>query len=190
MARFETDVLVLGSGSAGLVAALTAAAQGLRVTVLEKTAKLGGTTAMSGAGTWVPANHHAAAAGIADSEAEALDYIRAAAPDGWAAEEDALWQAYVRAAPAMLRFVEESTPLRFALTPEPDPLRGLPGHKARGRMLSPCRSAAGGQGASPSASGNRPSPSCSPITRRSRPTCTITRIVRRRRSGRGCCGAS
>lgn len=137
MARFETDVLVLGSGSAGLVAALTAAAQGLRVTVLEKTDRLGGTTAMSGAGTWVPANHHAAAAGIADSEAEALDYIRAAAPEGWAAEEDALWQAYVQAAPAMLRFVEDTTPLRFALTPEPDPLRGLPGHKARGRMLSP-----------------------------------------------------
>jgi 3-oxosteroid 1-dehydrogenase len=137
MTRHETDVLVLGSGSAGLVAALAAAAQGLRVTVLEKTGRIGGTTAMSGAGTWVPANHHAAAAGIADSEAEALAYIRAAAPEGWAAEEDSLWRAFVQAAPEMLRFVESATPLRFALTPEPDPLRGLPGHKAGGRMLSP-----------------------------------------------------
>lgn len=137
MTSQTTDVLVLGSGAAGLVAALTAARQGLRVTLLEKTDRLGGTSAMSGAGTWIPANHHAAAAGIADSREEALAYIRAAAPEGWAAEEDPLWQAFVQAAPDMLRFVEDATPLRFALTPEPDPLRGLPGHKAVGRMLSP-----------------------------------------------------
>ncbi|WP_431283082.1 FAD-dependent oxidoreductase [Humitalea sp. 24SJ18S-53] len=132
-----TDVLVLGSGSAGLTAALTAAAQGLSVTILEKTDRLGGTSAMSGAGTWIPANSHARAEGIADSPEEALAYIRAAAPEGWAATEDALWQAFVTQAPAMLDFVEAETPLRFRLTPEPDPLRDLPGAKPRGRMLSP-----------------------------------------------------
>ena len=131
------DVLVLGSGSAGLTAALTAASRGLSVIVLEKTEVLGGTSAMSGAGTWIPANHHAAAAGIADSAEEALAYIRAAAPKGWAHSEDALWQRLVVEAPTMLRFVEERTPLRFRLTPEPDPLRDLPGAKPRGRMLSP-----------------------------------------------------
>jgi 3-oxosteroid 1-dehydrogenase len=135
--RHETDALVLGSGAAGLTAALTAAVAGLRVTVLEKSDRLGGTSAMSGAGTWIPANHHAAAAGIEDSPEEALAYIRAAAPEGWAATEDPLWQRLVEASPAMLRFVEAHSPLRFALTPEPDPLRDLPGAKPRGRMLSP-----------------------------------------------------
>jgi 3-oxosteroid 1-dehydrogenase len=133
----ETDALVLGSGAAGLTAALTAAVAGLRVTVLEKSNRLGGTSAMSGAGTWIPANHHAAAAGLADSAEEALAYLRAAAPEGWAATEDPLWQRLVEAAPEMLRFVEAHSPLRFALTPEPDPLRHLPGAKPRGRMLSP-----------------------------------------------------
>jgi 3-oxosteroid 1-dehydrogenase len=133
----ETDALVLGSGAAGLTAALTAAASGLRVTVLEKTEWLGGTSAMSGAGTWIPANHHAEAAGIADSPEEALAYLRAAAPEGWAATEDALWRRLVTAAPAMLRFVEAHSPLRFRLTPEGDPLRHLPGARPRGRMLSP-----------------------------------------------------
>ncbi len=135
--QHETDALVLGSGAAGLTAALTAAAAGLRVTVLEKSSRVGGTSAMSGAGTWIPANHHAAAAGIEDSAEEALAYIRAAAPEGWAAIEDPLWQRLVTAGPAMLRFVEAHSPLRFALTPEGDPLRDLPGAKPRGRMLSP-----------------------------------------------------
>lgn len=135
--QHETDALVLGSGAAGLTAALTAAVAGLRVTVLEKTDRLGGTSAMSGAGTWIPANHHAEAAGLEDSAAEALAYIRAAAPEGWAATDDALWARLVEASPAMLRFVEAHSPLRFALTPEPDPLRDLPGAKTRGRMLSP-----------------------------------------------------
>src|SRR5262245_20807432 len=133
----ECDVLVLGSGSAGLTAALTAASRGLSVIVLEKTEVLGGTSAMSGAGTWIPANHHAAAAGIEDSPEEALTYIRAAAPEGWAETEEALWQRLVAESPAMLRFVEERSPLRFRLTPELDPLRDLPGAKPRGRMLSP-----------------------------------------------------
>ena len=135
--QHETDALVLGSGAAGLTAALTAAVAGLRVTVLEKTDRLGGTSAMSGAGTWIPANHHAEAAGIEDSPAEALAYIRAAAPEGWPATDDALWARLVEASPAMLRFLEAHSPLRFALTPEPDPLRDLPGAKKRGRMLSP-----------------------------------------------------
>lgn len=133
----DCDVLVLGSGCAGLTAALAAASRGLSVIVAEKTDVLGGTSAMSGAGTWIPANHHAAAAGIADSAEEALAYLRAAAPEGWAETEDALWQRFVAEAPAMLRFVEQNTPLRFRLTPEPDPLRDLPGAKTRGRMLSP-----------------------------------------------------
>src|SRR5579862_9088405 len=89
--EYDCDVLVIGSGSAALSAALRTSAGGLRVTILEKTSSLGGTSAMSGAGTWVPANHRAAAEGIKDSPAEALDYIRAASPRGWQQREDDLW---------------------------------------------------------------------------------------------------
>src|SRR5262245_47505223 len=114
------DVIVVGSGSAGLAAALAAAVGGARVLVLEKTPVIGGTSAMSGAGTWVPANHHMLSAGLDDSPEQALTYLRATAPPGWQEQEDALWQAFADSAPAMLSFLEAHTPLRFELVHHPD----------------------------------------------------------------------
>ncbi len=136
--RFDetVDVVVVGSGSAGAAAALRLAKAGLSVLMLEKTERLGGTSAMSGAGVWVPANHHAREAGIADSEEEALTYLRAASPEGWEAEEP-LWASFVEAAPRMLAFLEANSPLRFALTSEPDPMAERLGGKKHGRMVSP-----------------------------------------------------
>ncbi len=137
------DVLIIGSGGAALLAALKAAAAGLSVLIVEKSPWLGGTTAMSGGATWVPANHHAKAAGIEDSPAEALEYLRATAPEGWAATEDALWRAFADSAAEMLAFIEAHSPLRFALTNEADPLATFAGAKPRGRMLAPLPLAAG-----------------------------------------------
>ena len=131
------DVVVVGSGSAGLSAALAAAAGGARVVVLEKAEVLGGTTAMSGAGTWIPANHHMLAAGLPDSKDEALTYLRAVAPDGWSEVEEPLWRAFVEHAPETLEFLEAHTPLEFELVHHPDPYVEAPGGKAHGRMLSP-----------------------------------------------------
>ncbi len=131
------DVLVVGSGSAALSAALSAAVAGLAVLVVEKAATLGGTSAMSGGAVWVPANHHALSQGVEDSPQQALAYLRATAPDGWRATEDRLWEQFSHRAPEMLRFLEANTPLRFELTPEADPLMAFAGAKAFGRMLTP-----------------------------------------------------
>lgn len=133
----EFDVLVIGSGSAACSAALRAAKGGLKVLAIEKSEWLGGTSAMSGAGVWIPANHFAADAGVADSRDDALTYLRAVSPPDWARKEDALWSAFVRAAPDMLRFLSGSTPLDFRLVNEPDPFAEAPGGKLFGRMVSP-----------------------------------------------------
>lgn len=73
------DVIVLGSGCSRLSAALAAAKSGAKVIVLEKSELVGGTSAMSGAGTWIPANHHMLAAGLQDSAEDALTYMRSTA---------------------------------------------------------------------------------------------------------------
>ena len=130
-----TDVVIVGSGAAALTAALTARKSGKTVRIVEKTAFIGGTSAMSGGMTWIPANHYAEQAGFKDSPAEALDYMRAAAPPGWQETEDALWQRQMEAGPQMLRFVEAHSPLRFCLTDVPDPFQELPGAK-NSRILS------------------------------------------------------
>lgn len=130
------DVVVVGSGSAALAAALKAAVAGLQVLILEKSPWLGGTSAMSGAGTWIPANHHMLAAGLDDDAQQAGEYLLAASPPGWE-QERPLLQAFADAAAPTLLFLEQYTPLRFEIIPEPDPFTELPGGKPYGRMLSP-----------------------------------------------------
>ncbi|TPJ71272.1 FAD-dependent oxidoreductase [Mesorhizobium sp. B2-7-1] len=131
------DVLIAGSGSAGLAAALHASASGLSTLIVERAGLVGGTTAISGAAIWVPANHRAAAAGLSDDRERALTYIRAVAPDGWKETEDALWRSFVNDAPNMLAFLEKETPLRFSLLTEADPYLEQAGALHMGRMLSP-----------------------------------------------------
>ena len=133
----DHDLVVLGSGAAGLAAALAASALGARVLLAEKSELIGGTTAMSGGCIWVPNNHLMRAAGLNDSADDALGYIRAVAPDGWAALEEPLWQTFVEQAPEMLAFIERRTSLRFGIGGEPDPYMEAPGARARGRNVSP-----------------------------------------------------
>src|ERR1700730_2974836 len=75
-ARDAWDVVVLGSGVAGLAAALAAHELGLRPIVLEKASTLGGGTVSSYGLIWVGQNHLAQAAGYADTRDEAIAYMR------------------------------------------------------------------------------------------------------------------
>ena len=72
-----TDVVVVGSGAAGMAAAVSAGLKGASVTVLEKAPLIGGTTSWGGGGIWIPANPYAAAEGSPGHRVEdALMYLR------------------------------------------------------------------------------------------------------------------
>lgn len=72
---YHVDFLVVGSGAAGLSAAITAKRNGLDTLVIESMDKWGGTTAISGGGLWMPNNPLMKRDGAQDSIEEALDYM-------------------------------------------------------------------------------------------------------------------
>lgn len=126
------DVVVMGSGASGLTAAVRAAHAGLRVAVVEKADKLGGTSAAGGGVIWAPANHLGAAAGYQDSEQDGINYLTAAAGDVMS-DVDIAW--YVRTSGAAIKFLDEHTRVELTPLPRPDYHMEWPGAAAGGRSL-------------------------------------------------------
>lgn len=106
------DVVVAGSGAAGLVAAIRTADAGLRVLVAEKAPLLGGTTAAGGGVMWAPNNHLARQAGYRDSHGDGVAYLAEAAGHVLTRAE-VEW--YVSTAPRAVAYLDAET--RLSLTP-------------------------------------------------------------------------
>jgi len=130
------DVVVLGSGAAGLTAATLAHDGGAQVVLVEKADLIGGTTGVSGGMPWIPLNKHLADVGVSDSREEALTYIRRLS---LGTEPDpALIETFVDTAAEMLDYLETKTPLRMSAPPTfSDYYADQPGGKKAGRSIEP-----------------------------------------------------
>ena len=73
--EISVDVLVVGTGASGMAAAVTAASQGLKVLMVEKEARYGGTTARSGGWLWIPGTRLATEQGIKEPPGAAKAYL-------------------------------------------------------------------------------------------------------------------
>jgi 3-oxosteroid 1-dehydrogenase len=132
----QFDVVVLGTGAAGLVAALAAAEAGASVGLFEKADRVGGTTAISGGGCWVPGHAQMAAGGIADSREDALRYLESLS---FGHIRPGFAEAFVDDGPRVFRWLESVAGLRMKIVsgyPDYHPERpgGRPGG---GRTLEP-----------------------------------------------------
>ena len=129
-----SSVVVVGSGAAGLTAAVAAAQAGAEVTVVERVPVLGGTTALSGGLAWMPANRLMAAEGVDDSPAEARRYLEALRLGD---VDDDLVDEFANQAPAVADWLESNTGLSWQTVPYPDYHPELPGGKPGHRPLEP-----------------------------------------------------
>ncbi|EXJ92430.1 hypothetical protein A1O3_00981 [Capronia epimyces CBS 606.96] len=114
------DVVVVGSGCAGLSAAIVAAKHGLKVLVAEKSNYFGGTTAFSFGGAWIPVNKYQKMLGIEDDVDKADTYVRRVLGDLYDEKNHKKMQAFLASAPEMVEWMEANSAMQFAPMPIPD----------------------------------------------------------------------
>lgn len=127
------DVLVIGTGASGMATAVTAAAQGLQVLVVDKQPQFGGTTARSGGWLWIPGTHLTKEQGIEEPPGAAKAYLKHEATTHY---DERRVDAFLENGPKAIEFFTSQTPLRFDLPPVfPDYHAEAPGGLPGGRSM-------------------------------------------------------
>jgi succinate dehydrogenase/fumarate reductase flavoprotein subunit len=130
---YDCDALVVGSGAAGLSAAVTAGHRGLKVLIVEKEQHFGGTTARSGGWLWIPGTSLARSWGIVESPDQARTYLRHEAGNSFDA---ARVDAFLTAGPEAVDFFTSQTAVRFDMPLTfPDYHAEAPGGAQGGRSM-------------------------------------------------------
>jgi len=131
----SVDFLIVGSGAAGMTAAVRAHDLGGETLVIEKAPVYGGSTALSGGVVWVPDNPLMARAGISDSPEEALQYLEHVTAGSSTTER---LRAYIATAPRMMSNLAECSHVRFECVEDyPDYYPEVAGGKGGGRSCEP-----------------------------------------------------
>lgn len=115
--NFTYDLIVVGSGAAGLATAITAKKRGLSVAVLEKEPVFGGTTALSGGVLWVPLGPHSRKQNPADTREAARTYLMEETGKYFDAQTT---DVFLDNGPKMVEFFERETEMKFVPTLYPD----------------------------------------------------------------------
>lgn len=132
--QHEYDIVVVGSGAGALLTAIRAADAGLSALVVEKAGLVGGTSAVSGGGIWIPDNHDMGRHGLRDSVDAAFRYVKQCAK-GLASDDRIL--AYVETARHMARYLEQIGVSYLAMPRYADYYPGLDHALPGGRTMEP-----------------------------------------------------
>ncbi|MFP4890124.1 FAD-dependent oxidoreductase [Paraburkholderia sp. EG304] len=126
------DLVVVGSGAAGLATAITARKRGLDVIVLEKEPVFGGTTALSGGVLWIPLSKYGRQQNPADTVERVREYMMSETGNNYDA---AAVECFVENGPKMVEFFERETEMKFVPTLYPDYHPDAPGGVDIGRSI-------------------------------------------------------
>jgi 3-oxosteroid 1-dehydrogenase len=101
------DFLIIGSGGGSIAAGLYLVSIGKKPLILEKTDKIGGSTAMSGGVLWIPNHPLQKRFGVEDSEDAGRRYLNAAVGhDAGPGSTPERKEAFLKAGPPMISFLE------------------------------------------------------------------------------------
>lgn len=129
----DFDLIVLGAGGAGLAAALFGAIEGIKSLIIEHTAFVGGTTALSAGSLWIPGSEAGREVNPEDTSEQALAYLRACS--GPAGDEQ-MQRRFLEMGPIAVATLERCTEVHLrAFERHPDYLSDLEGATACGRVL-------------------------------------------------------
>ncbi|MBT9385661.1 FAD-dependent oxidoreductase [Pseudooceanicola sp. CBS1P-1] len=131
----QYDVAVIGSGAAGLSAAIFAALEGARVLLVERTDFIGGTSALSGGTVWAPGTRTGAQVNAGDSRADVSAFLDSAVGNFG---DKAMREAFLDAAPEAIATLEDRTQVAFRPYPKhPDYEWDHPHPTLNGRAIEP-----------------------------------------------------
>lgn len=129
------DFVVVGSGGGAFSAALAARALGKSVLIVEKLAKVGGSTGYSGGVLWIPNNPLLVRHGVRDSYERAKAYFDAVVTYHGPATSPARREAFLKTGPEMITFLEKQGMAFRYPDGWSDYYDELPGGESRGRSL-------------------------------------------------------
>ncbi len=109
--NLEVDVVVLGSGAAGLSAAVAAHDNGSTVALLEKATMFGGTTGVSGGLVWAPFNKHMGEVGAVTNRERLMQTLKRLSME--TAPDWGLVEQYVDSVAGVIEYLESHTPLKM-----------------------------------------------------------------------------
>jgi len=131
----SVDLVVIGSGAAGFSAALNAAIDGARVLLVERTAHVGGTSALSASTAWVPGTRRGLEVNPDDTPERVATFLNHAVGDR---SDPKMRQTFIEQGPQAIAQLEDHSALQFQVRMlHPDYLSELEGSVLRGRAIEP-----------------------------------------------------
>lgn len=135
MKTLTTDVVVVGAGAAGLLAAVAARRAGRETILVESTSALGGSTATDTGHVWLPGHPWALRGAKADPSDAVQRYLAAILGSPTPASSAERRQAFVRTAPLVGRWLDDQG-IRMAVTKSRvDFHQSAPGSRPSGRVV-------------------------------------------------------